>query len=101
MHIRIDFPLHRPEGRRIFREFLTDAAQLVAGYGGSMSGEHGDGRARGALLPLMYSAAAIDAFAAVKGVFDPDEVLNPGVIVRPRPPDADLREVAARRCGPG
>ncbi|MEZ0366144.1 FAD-binding and (Fe-S)-binding domain-containing protein [Mycobacterium sp. pUA109] len=95
VHIRIDFPLQRPDGRRIFRDFLTDAAQLVAGYGGSMSGEHGDGRARGALLPLMYSPAAIDAFAAVKGVFDPDEVLNPGVIVRPRPPDADLREVAA------
>lgn len=95
VHIRIDFPLHRPDGRQLFRDFLTDAAQLVAGYGGSMSGEHGDGRARGALLPLMYSAAAIDAFAAVKAVFDPDDLLNPGVIVRPRPPDADLRQPAA------
>ncbi len=95
LHIRIDFPLHRPEGRRIFRDFLTDAAQLVAGYGGSMSGEHGDGRARGALLPLMYSPAAIDAFAAAKAVFDPDDVLNPGGLVRPRPADADLRQVAA------
>jgi FAD/FMN-containing dehydrogenase/Fe-S oxidoreductase len=95
LHIRIDFPLHRPDGRRIFRDFLTDAAHLVAGYGGSMSGEHGDGRARGALLPLMYSAEAIDAFAAAKGVFDPDDVLNPGIIVQPRPPDADLRQVAA------
>lgn len=95
VHIRIDFPLRRPDGRGIFRDFLTDAARLVAGYGGSMSGEHGDGRARGALLPLMYSPAAIDAFAAVKAVFDPDDVLNPGVIVQPRPADADLREVVA------
>jgi FAD/FMN-containing dehydrogenase/Fe-S oxidoreductase len=95
IHIRIDFPLHRPDGVRIFREFLTEAAQLVAGYGGSMSGEHGDGRARGELLPLMYSAEAIDTFAAVKRVFDPDDVLNPGVIVRPRPLDADLRQVLA------
>ena len=56
-----------------------------------MSGEHGDGRARGELLPLMYSAAAMAAFAATKAVFDPDDLLNPGVIVRPRPLDADLR----------
>ena len=80
----------------MFREFVTDAAKLVAGYGGSMSGEHGDGRARGELLGLMYTPAAIDTFAAVKHLFDPAELLNPGVIVRPRPMDAELREVAAR-----
>ncbi|HVV08459.1 FAD-binding and (Fe-S)-binding domain-containing protein [Amycolatopsis sp.] len=96
VHIRIDFPLGVPRGRRVFREFLVDAAKLVAGYGGSMSGEHGDGRARGELLPLMYSPDAMDAFAAVKNVFDPADILNPGVIVRPRPADEDLREVSAR-----
>lgn len=95
IHIRIDFPLHRAEGRRVFRAFLTDAALLVAGYGGSMSGEHGDGPARGELLPLMYSQEAIDTFAAVKHVFDPYDVLNPGVIVRPTPVDADLRQISA------
>jgi FAD/FMN-containing dehydrogenase/Fe-S oxidoreductase len=95
IHIRIDFPLHRPDGRRIFRDFLTEAARLVARYGGSMSGEHGDGRARGELLPLMYSAEAIDTFAKVHRIFDPDDVLNPGVIVEPRPVDADLRQVVA------
>ena len=95
VHIRIDFPLNRPDGRRVFREFLTDAAKLVAGYGGSMSGEHGDGRARGELLPLMYSPGAMDTFAAVKDVFDPDGILNPGVVVRPRPLDGDLREASA------
>ncbi len=96
VHIRIDFPLHRPEGRRIYRDFLTEAARLVARYGGSMSGEHGDGRARGELLPLMYSPAAIETFAAVKYLFDPGDLLNPGVIVRPRPADADLRLVSAQ-----
>ena len=96
IHIRIDFPLGRPGGQQVFEEFLTDAAKLVARHGGSMSGEHGDGRARGALLPYMYSAAAIDVFAAVKAVFDPDYVLNPGVIVDPRPVAADLRAVDVR-----
>ncbi|HZD99481.1 MAG TPA: FAD-linked oxidase C-terminal domain-containing protein, partial [Micromonosporaceae bacterium] len=91
VHVRIDFPLDRSDGAQVFRAFLLDAAKLVASYGGSMSGEHGDGRARGELLPLMYSTAALQAFAATKAVFDPDDLLNPGVIVRPRPLDADLR----------
>jgi Fe-S oxidoreductase len=75
----------------VFRAFLRDAAALVSAHGGSMSGEHGDGRARGELLPLMYSPAAIELFGAVKAVFDPSDVLNPGVIVRPAPLDRDLR----------
>jgi FAD/FMN-containing dehydrogenase/Fe-S oxidoreductase len=95
LHIRIDFPLQKPGGIGIFRQFLLSAGRLVAGYGGSLSGEHGDGRARGELLPLMYSPAAIDLFAAVKQVFDPDNVLNPGVLVDPCPLDVDLREPAA------
>jgi FAD/FMN-containing dehydrogenase/Fe-S oxidoreductase len=94
VHVRIDFPLDRPDGKGVFRAFLLDAAKLVASYGGSMSGEHGDGRARGELLPLMYSSAAIDAFAATKAVFDPDDLLNPGIIVRPPAFDADLRQPA-------
>ncbi|GAB3884729.1 FAD-binding and (Fe-S)-binding domain-containing protein [Kibdelosporangium lantanae] len=91
VHARIDFPFHEQHGRRVYREFLVDAAKLVASYGGSMSGEHGDGRARGELLPLMYSTEAMAAFAAVKAVFDPDDILNPGVVVRPLPFDVDLR----------
>ena len=67
VHVRIDFPLDRPDGAHVFRAFLVDAAKLVASYGGSMSGEHGDGRARGELLPLMYSAAALEAFARDEG----------------------------------
>lgn len=95
LHIRIDFPLRKPGGTPAFRRFLEDAATLVAGYGGSLSGEHGDGRARSELLPLMYSPAALELFAAVKHVFDPGNILNPGVLVDPRPFDADLREPAA------
>ncbi len=94
VHVRLDLPLRdRPER---LRTFLTEAADLVAGYGGSLSGEHGDGRARSELLPRMYSPAAIGLFEAFKGCFDPDDLLNPGVLVRPRPVDADLRVPAAR-----
>ncbi|KAA1397308.1 FAD-binding protein [Aeromicrobium ginsengisoli] len=91
IHIRIDFPLDAPGGKEVFRSFMFDAASLVASHGGSFSGEHGDGRARSELLHLMYSAEAIDLFAQVKAVLDPDDLLNPGVLVRPRPVDADLR----------
>ncbi|AXT86700.1 FAD-binding oxidoreductase [Aeromicrobium sp. A1-2] len=91
IHVRIDFPLDEPGGHGVFRTFLHEAATLVASHGGSLSGEHGDGRARSELLPLMYSAEAIDLFGQVKAVFDPDDLLNPGVLVRPRPVDADLR----------
>ena len=89
IHARIDFPLRdRPS---VLRAFTQDAARLAASYGGSMSGEHGDGRARGELLPAMYSASAIGLFGAVKQLFDPANLLNPGVIVDPAPLDADLR----------
>jgi FAD/FMN-containing dehydrogenase/Fe-S oxidoreductase len=94
VHVRIGFPLRdRPA---VLREFMQDAARLAAGYGGSASGEHGDGRARGELLPVMYSAEAIGLFGAVKRIFDPAGLLNPGVIVAPAALDADLRVPAAR-----
>ena len=72
------------------------APHLVAAHGGSLSGEHGDGRARSELLPVMYSPAAIGAFEAFKDLLDPRDLLNPGVLVRPRPLDADLRRPHAR-----
>ncbi|MGC0365768.1 FAD/FMN-containing dehydrogenase/Fe-S oxidoreductase [Rhodococcus sp. 27YEA15] len=95
MHVRIDWPLDKLGGAAIFRSFTVSAAKLVARYGGSLSGEHGDGRARSELLPLMYSPAALDLFAAVKHAFDPDGILNPGVLVDPQPIDVDLRIPAA------
>jgi len=91
VHVRIDFPLDDEGGHRIYRDFVTEAAALVAGYGGSLSGEHGDGRARSELLPTMYSSDAISLFEQVKGLFDPNDILNPGVLVRPAAIDADLR----------
>lgn len=91
VHVRIDFPLDADGGHRIFRDFLTDAAALVAGYGGSLSGEHGDGRARSELLPVMYSPEAIRLFEQVKALFDPQDVLNPGILVSPSSVDANLR----------
>ncbi len=102
VHVRIDFPFgaqHEDGGRPRYRAFITDAARLVARHGGSVSGEHGDGRARGELLPFMYSPEVLALFERVKGVLDPDDVLNPGVLVRPAPFDADVRvaEVAPRR----
>ncbi len=94
VHIRIDIPLQ--DGTAVFRSFLVEAARLVAGYGGSMSGEHGDGRARSELLPEMYSPEAIQLFGAVKHIFDPENILNPGILVNPAPIDANVRRPFAR-----
>ncbi len=98
VHIRIDFPLETG-GTGAFRSFLLEAGELVARHGGSMSGEHGDGRARGELIPLMYSAETIGLFERVKDAFDPDNLLNPGVIVRPDRMDAAVRAVESRPLG--
>ncbi|MEJ5914017.1 FAD-binding and (Fe-S)-binding domain-containing protein [Pseudokineococcus sp. 1T1Z-3] len=91
LHVRIDYPLEQPGHEGVYREFVDAAAALVASHGGSMSGEHGDGRARSELLHHMYSPRVLDLFAQVKDLFDPEGVLNPGVLVRPRALDADLR----------
>ena len=99
IHVRIDFPF-RTDTRR-FRTFLGEAASLVASYGGSMSGEHGDGRARSELLRHMYSEPALDLFAQVKRIFDPAGLLNPGVIVAPASVDSDLRVPAAKQLRTG
>lgn len=97
LHIRIDFPLAADDGTRRFGEFLQASAELVAKYGGSLSGEHGDGRARSALLPHMYSPEAIALFSRVKQLFDPTGLLNPGVLVDPDAPTEHLRIPAAKR----
>ena len=99
VHIRIDFPFSSAPAR--YRRFVVAAAHLVGTYGGSMSGEHGDGRSRSELLPAMYSAEAIEVMAAVKAIFDPGNALNPGVLVDPAPLDADLRVPQARPLARG
>ena len=93
IHVRIDLPLE--DDGTVFKNFIEDAAHLVVKHGGSCSGEHGDGRARSGLLPIMYSRRLLDVFAAVKDQFDPGNLLNPGVLVRPKPIDADLRRPQA------
>jgi FAD/FMN-containing dehydrogenase/Fe-S oxidoreductase len=89
VHVRIDLPLSDHPER--LRPFLVDSAQLVVRHGGSLSGEHGDGRARSELLPLMYSPEALAAMDAFKHLFDPKGFLNPGIVVAPFPVDANLR----------
>ncbi|QXT63765.1 FAD-binding and (Fe-S)-binding domain-containing protein [Tessaracoccus palaemonis] len=97
VHCRIDFPLTADGGAQGYKDFVEEAAALVARFGGSMSGEHGDGRARSALLPHMYTPEAIELFGRVKRIFDPEGLLNPGVLVDPAPVEADLRMVAVSR----
>jgi FAD/FMN-containing dehydrogenase/Fe-S oxidoreductase len=90
MHIRITYDLRTEEGRDVFRRFSADAARLVVQHGGSLSGEHGDGRARSQLLPLMYSPRMLEAFAAYRRLWDPAGILNPGSLTDPDPLDENL-----------
>ena len=83
VHVRLAMPLDTPEGVAHSRAFLQSAARICAAHGGSVSGEHGDGRARGELLRFMYSPEMLDLFARVKHIFDPDNLLNPGVLAAP------------------
>ena len=70
---------------------MNDAADLVVSYGGSLSGEHGDGQARAELLPKMFGPELIEAFQKFKSLWDPDWKMNPGKLVRPNRMDHDLR----------
>ena len=92
VHVRLAMPLETPEGVAHSRAFLQSAARICAAHGGSVSGEHGDGRARGELLRFMYSPEMLDLFARVKHVFDPGNLLNPGVLAAPM----DEAEAASR-----
>ncbi|WP_327232113.1 FAD-linked oxidase C-terminal domain-containing protein [Streptomyces murinus] len=91
VHTRIPFGLRTAEGVADFRRFLERAADLVTSYGGSLSGEHGDGQARGELLTRMFGERLVGAFGELKALFDPDDRMNPGKIVRPQPVDGQLR----------
>jgi FAD/FMN-containing dehydrogenase/Fe-S oxidoreductase len=91
LHVRIDFDLLTAPGVSAFRRFIEDAADLVVAHDGSVSGEHGDGAARSELLVRQYGAAAVGAFEEFKAIWDPDDGMNPGTIVRPRRLDENLR----------
>ena len=91
VHTRIPFDLGTADGIARFRAFLTRAAELVVSYGGSLSGEHGDGQGRGELLTTMFGPELVAAFGAVKSLFDPGNRMNPGKVVAPNPLDGQLR----------
>ncbi|WP_425245064.1 FAD-binding and (Fe-S)-binding domain-containing protein [Streptomyces sp. NEAU-NA10] len=91
VHTRIPFGLKTAEGVAVFRRFLERAADLVASYGGSLSGEHGDGQSRGELLTRMFGERLVNAFGEMKALFDPGNRMNPGKVVDPNPVDGQLR----------
>jgi len=91
MHTRNDFDLTSAAGVAGFRAYMEEAADLVVAYGGSLSGEHGDGQARAELLPRMFGDELVGAFAGFKALFDPGGRMNPGKVVDPDRLDEHLR----------
>ena len=91
VHTRIDFGLKTHEGIQKYLRFTEEAAELIKRYGGSLSGEHGDGQSRGELLPRMFGDELVQAFREFKEIWDPDWKMNPGKIVRPYRRDENLR----------
>jgi len=91
IHMRVSFDLETEIGIRKYGEFVEQAADLVVGHGGSLSGEHGDGQSRGALLPKMFGPELMVAFREFKAVWDPDNKLNPHKVVDAYLPTENLR----------
>jgi FAD/FMN-containing dehydrogenase/Fe-S oxidoreductase len=95
VHTRLNFDLESKAGIARYRRFVEQAADLVVSYGGSLSGEHGDGQARGELLPKMFGPELMEAFRKFKSAWDPDWKMNPGKVIEPYRLDENLR------LGPG
>ncbi|MGM9347685.1 FAD-binding and (Fe-S)-binding domain-containing protein [Streptomyces salinarius] len=91
VHTRIPFDLYTADGVATYRRFMERAADLVVEFGGSLSGEHGDGQSRGELLSRMFGDRLVEAFGRLKAVFDPLDRMNPGKIVAPYGLDENLR----------
>jgi len=91
IHARITFDLRSEPGVRHWREFLMEASRLVVRYGGSLNGEHGDGRAKSEFLPIMFGERLVQAFREFKEIWDPGHKLNPRIIVDPYRADEHLR----------
>lgn len=91
VHCRVDFDLSSEQGLKNWQAFLEEAADLVVSYGGSLSGEHGDGEARGALLERMYGADLMAAQRAFRAIWDPRQRMNPGKVLDPYPITGNLR----------
>ncbi|MGA8532314.1 MAG: FAD-binding and (Fe-S)-binding domain-containing protein [Acidobacteriaceae bacterium] len=100
VHTRINFDLESESGIRKFRAFLDRATDIVIAHGGSISGEHGDGQARGALLPKMFGTDLMQAFREFKALWDPDNRMNPDKMIAPEgvyQPEENLRLGAGYR----
>src|SRR6266851_4466383 len=91
IHMRVSFDLESQAGIRNYSQFVNRAADLVVSYGGSLSGEHGDGQSRGALLPKMFGPELMDAFREFKSAWDPANKMNPGKVVNAYQPTENLR----------
>jgi FAD/FMN-containing dehydrogenase/Fe-S oxidoreductase len=91
VHMRINFDLVTEKGIKDFRAFVEEAADFVVQLGGSLSGEHGDGQARGELLGKMYGPELMQAFREFKRIWDPDWKMNPGKKIDANPLDQNLR----------
>jgi FAD/FMN-containing dehydrogenase/Fe-S oxidoreductase len=91
VHARWNFDLTSVEGIRTWRRFLDEAADLVLSFGGSLSGEHGDGQSRAELLPKMFGDELVEGFREFKALWDPDWQMNPGKVVAPHAITSDLR----------
>lgn len=94
VHLRINFDLETAAGIAKYREFIDRAADIVIAHGGSISGEHGDGQSRAALLPKMFGPELMRAFREFKAIWDPDNKMNPGKVIDPvavYEPDENLR----------
>ncbi len=91
VHTRINFDLQSKDGIAKYRKFVEEAADLVVSYGGSISGEHGDGQSRGELLPKMFGPELVQAFREFKSAWDPDWKMNPGKLIDPYKLDQNLR----------
>ena len=90
LHVRPMIDLHDPADRERMIAIAQDIADLARDCGGVMSGEHGDGRARGPLLERFFGPELMQCFRKIKAVFDPHGILNPDMIVRP----GDVRSIA-------
>ena len=91
VHTRLNFDLESKDGIAKYRKFVEQAADLVVSYGGSLSGEHGDGQARAELWPKMFGPELMEAFRKFKTAWDPDWKMNPGKLIHPNKLDANLR----------
>ena len=91
LHCSINFDLFTQPGIEKYRRFVTQAAHLCVKYNGSLSGEHGDGQARGELLPIMFGDELVEAMREFKRIWDPENKMNPGKVVNANKLDADLR----------